>query len=76
MLGDKKFKLAKKLPMIVEVPEVKNSEEQKEKTKNDMWTDRYKPTGFQDLVGNSGAISQLYEWLKDWDEVCIRGNKK
>ena len=21
-------------------------------------------------------ISQLYEWLKDWDDVCIRGNKK
>ena len=23
-----------------------------------------------------GAIGQLYEWLKDWDEVCLRGNKK
>lgn len=28
------------------------------------------------MVGNAGAVGQLYEWLKDWDEVCIRGNKK
>ena len=41
-----------------------------------MWTDRYRPRGFVDLVGNQGAVSQLYEWLKDWDDVCIRGNKK
>ena len=47
-----------------------------EKSKNDMWTDKYKPRGFGDLVGNNGVISQLYEWLKDWDDVCIRGNKK
>ena len=43
---------------------------------SDMWTDRYKPRQFRDLVGNSGVIGQLYEWLKDWDEVCLRGNKK
>ena len=41
-----------------------------------MWTDRYKPRGFRDLVGNQGIISQLYEWLKDWDDVVIRGHKK
>ena len=21
-------------------------------------------------------IDQLYEWLKDWDDVCLRGHKK
>ena len=41
-----------------------------------MWTDRYKPKRFADLVGNQGVISQLYEWLKDWDDVVIRGHKK
>jgi hypothetical protein len=41
-----------------------------------MWTEKYKPIGPSDLVGNAGVINQLYEWLKDWDEVVLRGNKK
>lgn len=43
---------------------------------NRMWTEKYKPMQASDLVGNAGAIAQLYEWLKDWDEVVLRGNKK
>lgn len=42
----------------------------------EMWTDRYKPQSVYDLIGNAAVIDQLFEWLKDWDEVCIRGNKK
>ncbi len=41
-----------------------------------MWTDKYKPKSAADLIGNSQLIHQLYEWLKDWDDVCIRGKKK
>lgn len=41
-----------------------------------MWTERYKPKNVYDLIGNKAVIDQLYEWLKDWDEVCLRGNKK
>ena len=41
-----------------------------------MWTDRYRPRTVNDLVGNNAEIDQLYEWLKDWDDVCLRGNKK
>ena len=29
-----------------------------------------------DLVGNEGTINQLFEWLRDWDDVHIHGNKK
>ena len=42
----------------------------------EMWTDLYQPTSIHDLVGNEGTINQLFEWLKDWDDVHIRGNKK
>ena len=42
----------------------------------EMWTDLYQPTSILDLVGNEGTINQLFEWLKDWDDVHIRGNKK
>jgi len=41
-----------------------------------MWTDLYKPNSIIDLVGNEGAINGLFEWLKDWDDVVINGNKK
>ena len=41
-----------------------------------MWTERYRPRHIYDLIGNSPEIDQLYEWLKDWDDVCIKGNKK
>ena len=41
-----------------------------------MWTDKYKPRGVSELIGNSAVVDQLYEWLKDWDETVLRGNKK
>ena len=42
----------------------------------EMWTDLYRPTQIEDLVGNEGVVDQLVEWLRDWDDVIIRGNKK
>jgi hypothetical protein len=43
---------------------------------NQMWTEIYAPKDMGDLVGNNGVVDQLYEWLRDWDDVNIRGNKK
>ena len=42
----------------------------------DMWTDHYSPKRIEDLVGNQGSVNSLFEWLKDWEDVHIRGNKK
>ena len=41
-----------------------------------MWTDLYSPKTINDLVGNQGSVNSLFEWLKDWEDVHIRGNKK
>lgn len=41
-----------------------------------MWTDTYRPNKLEDLVGNQGLVKQLLEWLRDWDDVHIRGFKK
>ncbi|MCK8517753.1 replication factor C large subunit [Methanoculleus sp. 7T] len=30
------------------------------------WTEKYRPQHLQDIVGNSGAVRQLYEWARDW----------
>lgn len=42
----------------------------------EMWTDLYQPKTKADLVGNEGLVAQLEDWLKDWDDIHIRGNKK
>ena len=42
----------------------------------EMWTDLYAPRLISDLVGNRGIINDLEVWLRDWDDVHIRGNKK
>ena len=34
-----------------------------------MWTDIYRPE-------SEGAVNQLFEWLRDWDDVHVHGNKK
>ena len=41
-----------------------------------MWTDLYAPKRIPDLVGNEGIVNELYQWLKDWDDVQVRGIKK
>jgi len=45
-------------------------------TGTEMWTDLYQPKCKADLVGNEGLVDQLENWLKDWDDIHIRGNKK
>lgn len=45
-------------------------------TGTEMWTDLYQPRTRGDLVGNEGLVNQLEGWLKDWDDIHIRGNKK
>lgn len=64
------------MEQIAEESPEKERESLANKDNNMMWTDRYKPTNIHDLVGNMAVIDQLYEWLKDWDEVVLRGNKK
>ena len=62
-LGDPDYTLAAKLPTIAEkkkenvIGEDDEIADESEFTKNDMWTDKYKPRGFEDLVGNNGVIN-------------------
>ena len=46
------------------------------KTIGVLLTEKYKPVGPRDLIGNKSNISSLVDWLKDWDDVQIKGNKK
>ena len=41
-----------------------------------MLTDLYAPSTISDLVGNQGSINSLFDWLKSWDDIHIRGMKK
>ena len=62
-LDDPDYTLAAKLPTMANRNSVKLAGEDDEiadeygLTKSDMWTDKYKPRGFEDLVGNNGVIT-------------------
>jgi replication factor C subunit 1 len=44
---------------------------------NDMlWTDKYKPTRLDDMIGNIELGKRLKQWLMDWDAVHVKGTKK
>jgi len=43
---------------------------------NQLWATKYAPTSLDDIVGNKDTINKLTNWLKDWDDVVLGGNKK
>ena len=43
---------------------------------NALWADKYAPQHLKDIMGNQHLVRSLESWLKDWNEVHIRGNKK
>lgn len=40
------------------------------------WVDSHAPRSFGELVGNASAVKKLTEWLRDWDDVVLRGQTK
>mmetsp|Transcript_28686 Transcript_28686/g.52242 ORF Transcript_28686/g.52242 Transcript_28686/m.52242 type:complete len:845 (-) Transcript_28686:94-2628(-) len=41
-----------------------------------LWVERHVPRKLDDLVGNASAIKKLSQWLRDWDDVVLKGKKK
>lgn len=44
--------------------------------KEQPWVLKYAPKTLEDLQGHQTGARKLVEWLKDWDDVVLRGNKK
>ena len=42
----------------------------------ELWSVKYQPQTLEDIIGNSKAITNFIEWLDDWEDVVINGNKK
>ncbi len=45
-------------------------------TEVDLWTTKYVPKSTKEIIGNQSNISKIVEWLEDWNEIHINGNKK
>ena len=43
---------------------------------NLLWTEKYKPSKIKHIIGNKGAILNITQWLRDWEDVVIHNNKK
>ncbi|KAH0478603.1 MAG: hypothetical protein KVP17_003697, partial [Porospora cf. gigantea B] len=41
-----------------------------------LWSEKYRPSKRQELVGNEHVVKKLYEWLRDWRTVVLEGHKK
>jgi len=40
------------------------------------WVERHKPEALDELLGNANGVKKLSTWLRDWDDVVLRGRKK
>mmetsp|Transcript_45214 Transcript_45214/g.105447 ORF Transcript_45214/g.105447 Transcript_45214/m.105447 type:complete len:798 (-) Transcript_45214:101-2494(-) len=40
------------------------------------WVDHFAPKSLDQLVGNASAVRKLTEWLRDWDNVVLKGRTK
>lgn len=40
------------------------------------WVDRHKPKHIGEIIGNTDQVRKLAEWLRDWDDVALRGKLK
>ena len=40
------------------------------------WVDIFAPFQLTQLIGNTAVTQRLTEWLRDWENVCLRGQKK
>lgn len=41
-----------------------------------LWVDKYAPQSTSDIIGNNAIIAKLIEWIHDWEDVILKGNKK
>jgi replication factor C subunit 1 len=39
-----------------------------------LWVDKHKPRSLDELVGNVGLVGTLRTWLREWDNVHLRGD--
>ena len=56
--------------------ETANDMEDIDMNEGDLWVDKYHPRMISDLVGNQAIIKKLKVWLKDWDDVVLKGKTK
>jgi replication factor C subunit 1 len=40
-----------------------------------LWTDKYAPIGFAELVGHQGQVTSLDNWIRDWEDMHVTGKK-
>ncbi|CAJ1383483.1 unnamed protein product [Effrenium voratum] len=71
----------KLLPKEAKHPETKgeaqNPQKQAKPTQNPFnWVDIFAPFQLNQLLGNNAVIQRLSDWLRDWEEVVLRGKKK
>ena len=42
---------------------------------SELWTDKYIPKNISDIIGNQQQIRNIEQWLDNWDDCILNGNK-
>lgn len=63
-------------PKVSVPPPVPAADAQNSSVVHANWVDKFAPTGFDEIVGNSSIAKKLTEWLRDWDDVVLKGKTK
>ena len=40
------------------------------------WTEKYKPKNLSEVIAQQQQIKNLREWLENWEDIHIHGNKR
>lgn len=48
----------------------------KQPTSSLLWTDKYKPKSYDEVIGNGSLVAKLAEWLKNWESNKQQGFPK
>jgi replication factor C subunit 1 len=43
---------------------------------SELWTDKHCPKNVKELIGNNQSVEKLINWLRDWEDVILKGEKK
>lgn len=75
--GLKNFSFSKRADMFGATDDLdKLGEKDMEAESATLWTEIYRPRSINDIVGNQACVQNLFEWLRDWHNVHVLGEKK
>ena len=76
LFGSKFAQSPKKVPTPQPIASPKPASSALSNFNSQLWVDKYAPSCQNDLAGNRTVIDNFEKWLRDWNDVILKGMKK